>query len=395
MTDPLRLGVVGAGSVSQCLLRHLMLPDVADAVAVVNVCDPAPGRAEATAAAFGIARFSRDLDELLDDDRVDAVTIASPIGLHYEQGMTAICTGRHVHFNKTMAVTSEEATQLIEEARLRRVALVASPGEMLRPHHARVKELLAEGAIGTVCWAACGASLGTYHERESERAGGAGGAIDPSRCSRRPGGGSLYDMTVDSLHALTGILGNVRRVTALSGVRIAERQSARRAGTDADDNTVMLLDFGDGLFAFAHGTAAGILTDDPRSDINGRYYGTSGEIVGKKLNGKPFDYAGSVLAAQDPHGDQWLLPHVRAEHRTLPEQHVFEDVMQLVDLVRDGTITPVTPEHARHVIEIIEAAYRAAVSGETQDLRTTVTGMRGGESVRRLRGRPGALGHEG
>ncbi len=31
---------------------------------------------------------------------------------------------------------------------------------------------------------------------------------------------------------------------------------------------------------------------------------------------------------------------------------------------------PVTPEHARHVIEIIEAAYLAADTGQTQDLRT-------------------------
>ncbi len=45
--------------------------------------------------------------------------------------------------------------------------------------------------------------------------------------------------------------------------------------------------------------------------------------------------------------------------------------MQLVGLVRDGTPTPVTPEHSRHVIEIIEAAYRAAETGQTQDLRTT------------------------
>ena len=66
-----------------------------------------------------------------------------------------------------------------------------------------------------------------------------------------------------------------------------------------------------------------------------------------------------------------VLPHVVGPHRDIPEAHVFEDIMQLVGLVRDGTPTPVTPEHARHVIEIIEAGYRAAETGQTQDLRTT------------------------
>jgi predicted dehydrogenase len=44
-----------------------------------------------------------------------------------------------------------------------------------------------------------------------------------------------------------------------------------------------------------------------------------------------------------------------------------------VDLVREGTPTSATPEHARHVIEIIEAGYRAAETGQTQTLQTTFT----------------------
>jgi predicted dehydrogenase len=275
-----------------------------------------------------------------------------------------------------MAVTAAQATELIDQAGARGLALVASPGEMLRPHNVRVKELLAEGAIGKVCWAACGAALGTYHEDEPDRVAD-GGGIDPSWYFRLPGGGPLYDMTVYALHALTGILGDVRRVTALSGVRIEERHfGGRSIRTEAHDNTVMLLDFGDNLFAFAHGTAAGILAEGAAWDIDGRYYGTGGEIVGKRFNGEPFDYPGRELADQAPDGDQWLLPHVGPDHRDLIEQHVFEDIMQLVDLVRDGTRTPSTAEHARHVIDIIEAAYRAAEVGITQVLQTTVTGLR-------------------
>jgi predicted dehydrogenase len=70
-------------------------------------------------------------------------------------------------------------------------------------------------------------------------------------------------------------------------------------------------------------------------------------------------------------GNQWLLPHVVGEHRHIPEQHVFEDIMQLVDWIRTGTPSLVTAEHARHVIEIIEGAYRSAETGRVQELRTT------------------------
>ncbi len=102
------------------------------------------------------------------------------------------------------------------------------------------------------------------------------------------------------------------------------------------------------------------------------FFGTRGQIVGLTPNGEPFDYPGRELAEQGGRsGRQWLRPHVVGPHREIGEQHVFEDIMQLVDWVRDGTPTIVTAEHARHVIDVIESAYRAAETGETQTLRTT------------------------
>ena len=62
---------------------------------------------------------------------------------------------------------------------------------------------------------------------------------------------------------------------------------------------------------------------------------------------------------------------VDTEHRDILESHVFEDIMQLVGWVRTGTPSPVNAEHARHVIEIIEACYAAAGSGMRQALHTT------------------------
>ena len=46
--------------------------------------------------------------------------------------------------------------------------------------------------------------------------------------------------------------------------------------TDADDNTIVLIDFGDNLFCVASGTAAGGM----RGGFGGAYYGTKGTIDG-------------------------------------------------------------------------------------------------------------------
>jgi predicted dehydrogenase len=371
MPDVVRMGVVGAGSIAvRGILPHLSLPDVQDRVRLQAVCDPAPGRAEAAAERFGIPHAFDSIEGLLAQGEVDAVSIASPIGLHYAQGRQALEAGKHVHFNKTMTTTVDEASDLIETAAGRGLKLVASPGEMLRPHNQRIKELLAGGALGRLAWAACGAAFGTYHEKEAVRQGEDPlSNIDPSWYYRKPGGGPLYDMTVYALHGLTGIMGPARRVTALSGVRLPEREfRGRMVPCDADDNTLMVLDFGDSLFAFVYGAAAGRVTEG----FMPSFFGTEGQIVGLKHNGAPLDYPGRELAEGGGGASrQWLLPHVVGEHRGIGEQHVYEDIMQLVDWVREGTPTIVTAEHARHVIDVIESAYRAAETGQTQTLRTT------------------------
>ncbi len=370
----IRVGVVGAGSVAQRgILPHLSQPDLANRLALTAICDPAPGRAHAAAEKFSIPQQFTDYADFLIHADVDLISLATPIGMHYAQGKAAILAGKHVHFNKTMTTTSAQATELIDLAAARGVKIVASPGEMNRPHNQAIKQLIADGAIGELCWAVCGASFGRYHETEIYRQGNDPlSNVDPSWYYRKPGGGPMYDMTVYALHGLTGILGPAKRVTAMSGVRIPMREfRGQMVACDADDNTLVLIDFGNNVFALAYGTPAGAVSEDD----SGSFFGTKGQIVGLNLNGTPIDYAGSTIADSHPEGrwsgNQWILPYVTGTHRDIAEQHVFVDIMQLIDWVNGGPPPIASAQHARHVIEIIEAGFAAATTGQTQTLTTT------------------------
>ena len=210
--------------------------------------------------------------------------------------------------------------------------------------------------LGHSPWAATGSSFGRYHEAESVRHGDdVLSNINPAWYFRKPGGGPLYDMTVYGLHTMTGILGPVKRVTAFSGIRVKEREfRGEMLPCDMDDNTFILLDFGDAFYGFIYGAAAG-------HSIKGglAINGTTGVIEGSTINGKPID------------APKRELPHVVGPHRSIQEAHVFEDIMQLVDWIREDKPTIVTAEHARHVIEIFDAGYRSAETGQAQTLRTT------------------------
>jgi predicted dehydrogenase len=260
-----KVGIVGAGSVAQRgILPHLSVPDVHPHAVLQAICDPAPGALRLQLANTASRRYLLTTKHFLANGDVDVISLATPIGMHYAQGKAAILAGKHVHFNKTMTTTVAEASELIERAAHNGVNIVASPGEMNRPHNQAIKQMLADGVIGDLCWAVCGASFGRYHETEIYRTGNDPLTnIDPAWYYRKPGGGPLYDMTVYALHGLTGILGAAKRVTAMSGVRIPVREfRGQMLPCDADDNTLMLIDFGDNVFAMTYGTPAGAISED-------------------------------------------------------------------------------------------------------------------------------------
>ena len=297
---PVRLGIVGVGALTlRALLPHLTQGDVRPAVAVRALCDPVAARADAAARQYGIERCYETIEDLVSDAEIDAVTIASPIGLHAGHVRTALMAGKHVHVNKTMSTTVAEATEIIDLAAGSGLRIVASPGEVLRPQLARTRELIESGVIGRLSWAICGCAFGRYHESEEpERRGTEGPPIDPSWYFRRPGGGPLYDMTSYALHGLTTVLGPAARVTAMSGVVLPRREFAgRQIHADIDDNTIALVDFGSGVFAVVHGSAAGTVIEDFAA---ARYFGTDGEIAGLLLNGEPFDFPGRELTTDAP-----------------------------------------------------------------------------------------------
>lgn len=88
-------------------------------VPVAGLLGSSPERAAPVAKRLGIPRVYRDLDDLLADERVQVVHIASPNALHFEQARRVLESGRHVICEKPLAESSAETSGLCELARSR------------------------------------------------------------------------------------------------------------------------------------------------------------------------------------------------------------------------------------------------------------------------------------
>ena len=356
------IGLAGAGAIGvRSCLMHFVLPDVRDRALVTAVCDPMPGRAKAAAEKYNVNAYYTSYEEMLADENVDMVTLGTPIGMHYDQAVKALNAGKHIHCNKTVTTSVAECDSLMELAAKKGLHIVPSPGMLMMPHNQRIRRAVLEGRIGDIAMAIAGGAGGqTYHIDEPYRHGDdILTNTNPAWYFKKPGGGPMYDVTVYFMHILTGILGPVKRLSAFSGSKIKEYDfRGEKIANETDDCTLINLDFGDNLH--------GIIYAIPYGGLNVTVGGFTPIIIGSK---------GTLMGAQL--GEQSLIyegdyqPNVNAEHKALPENHVFADIMQTVDIIRTGNPTIVTMDHARHVVDIIESAYESAATGKTITLKPT------------------------
>ena len=116
------------------------------------LCDLSPDLLESAARAHPQARTTADFEELLADQEVDAVVIATPVVTHYELAKQALSAGKHVFVEKPQAQSSAEAEELAALAQEQ--GLVLMPGYLLLYHPAlqRLKEVIDGGELGDVLY---------------------------------------------------------------------------------------------------------------------------------------------------------------------------------------------------------------------------------------------------
>ena len=115
------IAVIGYGYWGPNLVRNFALNEDAR---VVAVCDFSADRRAVVERIYPTVRTYADVDEMLTNDDVDAVVIATPVSTHFELAMRALGAGKHVFVEKPMTATVAEAEKLVAEAAERGLTLM-------------------------------------------------------------------------------------------------------------------------------------------------------------------------------------------------------------------------------------------------------------------------------
>ena len=146
-----RIALAGCGRISK---NHFEAIDQIDGLDLVAVSDADPERAALAGTQWGVPHFT-SYEKMLEESKADVVTIATPSGLHAEQGVAAAKAGRHVVMEKPMAISLTGADALVQACDKAGVQLFVVKQNRLNPPVQLLKRAVDRGRFGRIYLASC------------------------------------------------------------------------------------------------------------------------------------------------------------------------------------------------------------------------------------------------
>ena len=204
VTDrPVRWGVVGPGRIAAGVMGDLAAMPGGELHAVAS---RSAGRARAFADSHGARVSYGSYVELLGDPDVDVVYIATPHRQHHGIALAAIEAGKHLLVEKAFTVTLAGAQEVVDAARARGVFVMEAMWTRFQPAVVRLREALADGAVGEVRSVSADLGLRVPFDPGDR-------LWDPSQ-----GGGALLDLGVYPASWLQMVLGGAPGSLEVAGV---------------------------------------------------------------------------------------------------------------------------------------------------------------------------------
>lgn len=147
---PIRVAVIGAGMIANAAHLPVLAEHVkSDEVCLVGIADPRLESAQTSARHFGIEKAYDDPQRMLEECSADLVIVCTPNAYHKQWILAAFQAGANVLCEKPVALSGEEAREMLAAAKAAKKRLFA--GQSMRWYNdiQVARELIAQGEIGT------------------------------------------------------------------------------------------------------------------------------------------------------------------------------------------------------------------------------------------------------
>ena len=348
-TSKVRVGVIGCGSVSRAYLPHLVK---SPHVKLVSTCDIIPERAQTQAEKFGIANHYPHVDQMLAGAAFDLLVNLTDMQEHEWLNRQALEAGKNVWSEKPLANSLAGGRELLAAAQKKGLRLWGAPAMVVSPQFEFMAKTIAVGKLGRLA-----AAHGSYGHR------------GPSWSSffYEQGGGTLPDLGVYNLTTLTGLLGPAKSVVAMTSIVTPTRDIKGKGEirVEAADNAMVLMDHGDGLISHVQSSFNYF---SPKGHFAGEDELHTMAIIGSegtmRLVGYDWDPRGVEVATMEQRDLQRFATDKRDFAWEMGASLAAESLATQTEML-------IRPEHALHVLEIIQAAGESQTTGHRISLQSS------------------------
>src|SRR5450759_2130868 len=202
LADPVRIGLIGTGEIAH--LSHIPALSAIPELQLVAVADVNVDRAQQLGQQFGCRVYS-DYRQLLDDEAVQAVIIATPNHLHGEMCISAAERGHAIFCEKPLAHNLVSAQEIVQACKDAGVILQVGFNQRFWSAVQMAKDMIDSGVIGTPH---------TFRSVYSEAWNVYPGTSTYRYHLEQSGGASINDLTVHRIDQARFLMGDIAEVTA-------------------------------------------------------------------------------------------------------------------------------------------------------------------------------------
>ena len=197
-----KLGLIGAGGISQAHCRTMVSIEGAEIIAVSDLVQANLDRAKEN---WGISETFNDYNEMLEMDELEAVLVCTPTGIHGAPTVAALRAGKHVLCEKPMEAKLGPATEMVRAAHENGKILMVALKLRYSPQVIKAKEIVDAGTLGDIYY------VETVADR---RRGNPGGSFIRKATA---GLGAAADIGIYALDTALYLMGHPKPI-AVSGI---------------------------------------------------------------------------------------------------------------------------------------------------------------------------------
>ena len=353
-----RVGIIGIGSLSD---SHIKAFQQNQGVEVIAVCARSKASCVAKAEKYGIERIYDNSDALLADKDIDAVSILTWTDSHMPISVAALNAGKHVLCEKPPALNADEARIMQKAAADSGKLLMIGFVKRFTERVALAKEIITSGGIGDPYY------IKTEYMR---RAGNPGGWFADKK---RAGGGPLIDIGVHLIDQGLWLFGDAKPVSVFGQVNysIGARKGLKgltfggmtsgsgyqSADSSIRENAEPVEDHACALIRFDNGAVMNVDTS------------WTMHVQSDRLKMEVFGNSGGLLV--DPHIEYFGEFHDYMQNSTITMSEdrdysgaFFAEISHFIDCIANGVPCISTIDDGVKVMEVIDAIYQSAVTGD-------------------------------